>query len=58
MRKEPMPFSDYWNGPAHRQRADDLDTQLTDFQARYAELQVLTKKIGAMDVLEVQRCWR
>lgn len=50
-----MPFSDYWNGPAHRQRADDLDTQLTDLQARYAELQVLTKKIGAMDVLEVQR---
>lgn len=50
-----MPFSDYWNGPAHRQRADDLDTQLADLQARYAELQVLTKKIGAMDVLEVQR---
>lgn len=50
-----MPFSDYWNGPAHRQRADDLDIQLSDFQARYAELQVLTKKIGAMDVLEVQR---
>jgi hypothetical protein len=50
-----MPFSDYWNGPAHRQRADDLDTQLTDLQARYAELQVLTKKIGGMDVLEVQR---
>jgi hypothetical protein len=50
-----MPFSDYWNGPAHRQRADDLDTQLTDLHARYAELQVLTKKIGVMDVLEVQR---
>lgn len=50
-----MPFSDYWNGPAHRQRADDLTTQLTDLQARYAELQVLTEKIGAMDALEVRR---
>jgi hypothetical protein len=49
-----MPFSDYWNGPAHRQRADDLDIQLTDLQARYAQLQVLNRKIGAMDVLEVQ----
>ena len=50
-----MSFSDYWKGPAHRQRADNLDTQLTDLQARYTELQVLTEKIGAMDVLEVQR---
>jgi hypothetical protein len=50
-----MPFSDYWNGPAHRQRADELGTQLTDLQARYTELQALTQKIGAMDVLEVQR---
>ncbi len=29
-----MPFSDYWNGPAHWQRADDLDAQLTDLQTR------------------------
>lgn len=50
-----MPFSDYWNGPAHRQRADDLDIQLTDLQARYAQLQALNRKIGAMDALEVQR---
>lgn len=49
-----MPFSDYWNGPAHRQRADDLDIQLTELQARYAQLQALNRKIGAMDVLEVQ----
>ncbi|PAU62465.1 DUF4041 domain-containing protein [Pseudomonas indica] len=50
-----MPISDYWNGPAHRQRADDLDAQLTDLQARYAQLQALNRKIGAMDVLDVQR---
>lgn len=49
-----MPFSDYWNGPEHRQRADDLDIQLTDLQARYAQLQALNRKIGAMDALEVQ----
>ncbi|PWU26590.1 DUF4041 domain-containing protein [Pseudomonas sp. RW407] len=49
-----MPFSDYWNGPAHRQRADDLDIQLTDLQTRYAQLQALTRKIGAMEALEVQ----
>lgn len=49
-----MAFSDYWNGPAHRQRADDLDIQLTELQARHAQLQALNKKIGAMDVLEIQ----
>ena len=49
-----MPLSDYWNGPAHRQRADDLDIQLTDLQARYAQLQALNRKIGAMDVLELR----
>ncbi|MDT4805041.1 hypothetical protein FQZ97_378370 [compost metagenome] len=49
-----MSISDYWNGPAHRQRADDLDIQLTDLQTRYAQLQSLNRKIGAMDVLEVQ----
>ncbi|CDF85679.1 archaeal/vacuolar-type H+-ATPase subunit I [Pseudomonas knackmussii B13] len=49
-----MPLSDYWNGPANRQRADDLDIQLTDLQKRYAQLQALNRKIGAMDILEVQ----
>ncbi len=49
-----MAFSDYWNGPAHRQRADDLDIQLTELQARHAQLLALNKKIGAMDVLEIQ----
>jgi hypothetical protein len=50
-----MSFSDYWKGPAHRQRADDLEIQLSDLQARYAQLQALNRKIGAMDVLEIQR---
>ncbi|HGN0599472.1 TPA: DUF4041 domain-containing protein [Pseudomonas aeruginosa] len=50
-----MSFSDYWNGPAHRQRADDLDRKLTDVQAQYVELQALVRKIGAMDALEVQQ---
>ncbi|MCY1285722.1 hypothetical protein D9M68_563420 [compost metagenome] len=50
-----MALSDYWNGPAHRQRADDLDIQLTELQARYAQLQALTRKIGAMDALEIQK---
>lgn len=50
-----MSFSDYWKGPAHRQRADDLDIQLADLQGRYAQLQAINRKIGAMDVLDVQR---
>jgi small-conductance mechanosensitive channel len=50
-----MPLSDYWKGPAHRQRADDLDLQLTDLQARYTQLQELNRKIGTMDVLDVQK---
>lgn len=50
-----MSFSDYWKGPAHRQRAEGLETQLTELQVQYAQLQTLTTKIGAMDVLDVQR---
>ncbi|MBV4458054.1 DUF4041 domain-containing protein [Pseudomonas sp. COR58] len=50
-----MSFSDYWKGPAHRQRADDLNAQLTSLQAQYAQLQALTAEIGAMDLLDVQR---
>lgn len=32
-----MSFSDYWKGPAHRQRADSLEVQLTDLQKQYAQ---------------------
>lgn len=48
-----MSLSDYWNGPAHRQRADALEAQLTDLQSQHAQLQTLSAKIGAMDILEV-----
>ncbi|WP_251010002.1 hypothetical protein [Pseudomonas fluorescens] len=50
-----MSLSDYWKGPAPRQRADDLEAQLTDLQTQYAQLEALTTKIGAMDVWEVQK---
>jgi hypothetical protein len=50
-----MSFSDYWNGPAHRQRADELDAQLLSLQASYAELQTLAQKIGAMEVFDLQK---
>lgn len=50
-----MPISDYWKGPAHRQRAEDLDVQLTELQARYAQLQAFSRKIGTIDVLEIQQ---
>ncbi len=49
-----MALSDYWRGPEHRRRADDLDLQLTDLQARYQQLQALTRQIGAMEVVEVK----
>jgi hypothetical protein len=50
-----MSFSDYWKGPAHRQRAEGLEAQLTELQSQYAQLEALAAKIGAMDVLEVQK---
>ncbi|WKV95541.1 DUF4041 domain-containing protein [Pseudomonas sp. H22_DOA] len=50
-----MSFSDYWKGPAHRQRADGLEAQLAELQTQHAQLQAFTKQIGAMDVLDVQR---
>lgn len=50
-----MSFSDYWKGPAHRQRADGLEVQLSELQTQHAQLQAFTKQIGAMDVLEVQK---
>lgn len=50
-----MAFSDYWKGPTHRQRADDLENQLTELKARYEQLHALTKKVGALDALQVQK---
>ncbi len=49
-----MSFSDYWKGPAHRQRAEALEAQLAELHARYSQLQALVTKIGAMDVVNIQ----
>ena len=50
-----MAISDYLNGPKYRRRVQDLESQLADLQKRYAEMQALANKYGAMDVLEIQR---
>lgn len=50
-----MGLSDYLNGPTYRRRAQDLESQLAELQERYAEMQAIAKKYGAMDVLEIQR---
>lgn len=50
-----MALSDYLNGPTHKRQAQDLERQLTELQERYAQLQALAKKYGAMGVSEVQR---
>lgn len=49
-----MSFSDYWKGPAHRQRAEALEAQLAKLHAKYTQLQALITQIGAMDVVNVQ----
>jgi len=46
---------DYLKGPAHLQRAQELETRLAELQDRYLQMQALAKKYGAMEVLEVQR---
>lgn len=50
-----MAITDYFKGPEYRQRTIELETQLSQFQERYAQLQALAKKYGAMEVAEVQR---
>lgn len=50
-----MSLKDYLHGPAHKRQAEDLDRQLVVLQERYAQLQVLAKKYGTMEALEVQR---
>lgn len=49
-----MSFSDYWKGPAHRQRAEALEAELAKLHAKYSQLQALITQIGAMDVVNVQ----
>ncbi|UVL05957.1 hypothetical protein [Pseudomonas sp. B21-047] len=50
-----MSFSDYLKGPAHRQRAEALGAQLAELQVQHTQLQELVTKIGAMDVVNVQK---
>ncbi len=50
-----MSFSDYLKGPAHRQRAEALEAQLAELQVQHSQLQELVTKIGAMDVVNIQK---
>lgn len=50
-----MALSDYLNGPKYRQQLQDSEKQVVELQSRYAEMQALVKKYGAMEALEVQK---
>lgn len=50
-----MTLGDYINGPAYKRQVQDLDRQLAELQERYAQMQALAEKYGAMEVLEIQR---
>lgn len=50
-----MALSDYLKGPTHKRQAQDLERQLAELHERYAQLQALAKKYGAMEVHDVQR---
>lgn len=49
-----MALMDYLNGPKHQQRVIQLEAELATLQERYAQLQALAKKYGAMEVTELQ----
>jgi hypothetical protein len=50
-----MAIGDYFNGPTYRRRVQELEGQLTEVQERYAQMQALAKKYGAMEVHDVQK---
>lgn len=50
-----MALADYLKGPEHKARSLQLEGELTQLRQRYALLQDLAKKYGALDVQEVQR---
>jgi len=50
-----MALLDYLKGPEHRQRSMELEVQLSKLQERYAQLQTLAKKYGAMEMVQVQQ---
>jgi hypothetical protein len=49
-----MALMDYLKGPKHHQRVVQLEAELASLAERYAQLQVLAKKYGAMEVAELQ----
>lgn len=49
-----MSLSDYFKGPAHRQRAEQLEQQLTKLQGELNQVKALAHKFGAMDALQIQ----
>ncbi len=50
-----MALKDFLNGPEHKRHAQDLERQLAELQKRYAQMQALAKKFGAMEVHAVKR---
>lgn len=50
-----MALSDYLKGPTYLQKTVELEAQISQLQERYAQLQALAKKYGAMEAIEVQR---
>lgn len=50
-----MALMDFLKGPTYRERTVELEAQLSQLRERYAQLQTLAKKYGAMEVAEVQR---
>ena len=50
-----MALMDYLKGPSHRARSDRLEAELSQLKDRYAQLQELAKKYGAMEMVDIQR---
>ena len=53
-----MALTDYLNGPKYRQRVQDLEGEVAQITERYGQLQVLAKKFGVMEALEVRELIR
>jgi hypothetical protein len=49
-----MAIADYFKGPKHKARADQLVTELAELQVRHASLQEQAEKCGALELFAVQ----
>lgn len=49
-----MALGDYFNGPKHRQRVQELEKELAELRQRYGQIQAIAQKFGAMEALQVQ----